>query len=269
VPLSRAAVLRAMELNGVQVANNQAAFEWGRHCAHDLPALLALFQTARVIAFVKKPALDELVATRVACLTAYQNAAYAERYRAMVAQVQQVDAAWGKTALSEAVARNLFKLMAYKDEYEVARLHADGTFAARIAQQFEGAVQLHFHLAPPLLAKTNDRGELVKQRYGPWMMTAFQWLARLRGLRGTAFDVFGRTEERRQERAWLARYQAMVQEICQAPGAKPGGQDVARYQIALFLAQIPQDIRGFGHVKARASVLAMEKWQRLIAQFRA
>ncbi|HSO44232.1 MAG TPA: DUF6537 domain-containing protein, partial [Rhodoferax sp.] len=267
VPLSRAAVLRAMELNGVQVTNNQAAFEWGRHCAHDLPAVLALFQTARVIEFVKKPALDELVATRVGFLTAYQNAAYAESYRALVARVRQVDASWGKTALSEAVARNLFKLMAYKDEYEVARLHADGSFAARIAQQFEGEVQLHFHLAPPLLAKTNDRGELVKRRYGPWMMTAFKGLARFKGLRGTAFDVFGRTEERRQERGWIARYQDMVQEICQVLGAEPGGQDVARYQIALSLAQIPQDIRGFGHVKARSSALAMEEWQGLASRF--
>ncbi len=269
VPLSRAALLRAMELNGVQVANNQAAFEWGRHCAHDLPAVQALFQTARVIEFVKKPALDELVATRVAFLTAYQNAAYAESYRALVARVQQVDASWGKTALSEAVTRNLFKLMAYKDEYEVARLHTDASFAARIAREFEGDVQLHFNLAPPLLAKTNDRGELVKQRYGPWMMTAFKGLARFKGLRGTAFDVFGRTEERRQERAWIARYQAMLEEVCRVLEAGQGRQDVARYQNALSLAQIPQDIRGFGHVKARHSALAMEKWRSLVGQFQA
>jgi len=268
VPLSRAAVLRAMELNGVQVASNQAAFEWGRHCAHDLPAVLALLQSARVIAFVKKPTLDELVATRVTFLTAYQNTAYAESYRAWVARVQQVDAAWGKTALSEAVARNLFKLMAYKDEYEVARLHTDPGFAASIAQQFEGDVQLHFHLAPPLLAKTNERGELVKQRYGPWMMTAFTWLARCKGLRGTAFDVFGRTEERRQERAWIACYQAMLEDVCRVLGAGPDSTDLARYQMALALAQIPQDIRGFGHVKARSSARAMEKWQALVGEFR-
>jgi indolepyruvate ferredoxin oxidoreductase len=202
-------------------------------------------------------------------LTAYQNVAYAESYRALVARVRQVDASSGKTALSEAVARNLFKLMAYKDEYEVARLHADASFAASIARQFEGDVQLHFNLAPPLLAKTNDRGELVKQRYGPWMMTAFKWLARLKGLRGTAFDVFGRTEERRQERAWVARYQAMLEEVCRVLEAGEGGQDVARYQNALSLAQIPQDIRGFGHVKARHSALAMEKWRGLVRQFQA
>jgi len=269
VPLSRAAVLRAMELNGVQVAANQAAFEWGRHCAHDLAAVLALFQSAQVIALVRKPALAALVASRVAFLTAYQNAAYAETYRAWVARAQQVDAAWGKTALSEAVARNLFKLMAYKDEYEVARLHSEVAFAASIARQFEGPVELHFNLAPPLLARTNERGELVKQRYGPWMMTAFKWLTRLKGLRGTAFDVFGRTAERREERAWIGRYQSMLDEVCRVLGPGSGGVDKARYELAMSLAQIPQDIRGFGHVKARSSALAMEKWGALLARFQA
>jgi indolepyruvate ferredoxin oxidoreductase len=268
VPVSRAAVLRAMELNGVQVAQNQAAFEWGRHCARDLPAVQALFQASRVIEFVKKPSLAELVATRVAFLTAYQNTAYAGAYQACVAQVQQVDALWGKAALSDAVARNLFKLMAYKDEYEVARLHADGSFSAGVAARFEGNYQLHFHLAPPLLAKTNEAGELVKQRFGPATMTAFKWLARLKGLRGTAFDVFGRTAERRLERDWIERYHAMLQEICGVLSASQADTVEANYKNALALAQIPQDIRGFGHVKARHLALAMEKWQRLLAQFR-
>ena len=149
-----------MALNGVQVPNNQAAFEWGRHCAHDLLAVRALFQASRAIHFVKKASVVEMVAQRVTFLTAYQNAAYAETYRALVEQVQQVDARWGKSALSDAVARNLFKLMAYKDEYEVSRLYADGSFAHTIAGQFEGDYQLHFHLAPPLWAKTNGKGEL-------------------------------------------------------------------------------------------------------------
>ncbi len=267
VPLRRDALLRAMELNGVQVSSNQAAFEWGRHCAHDLPAVLALLATRQVIEFVKKPLLAELVASRVAFLTAYQNAAYAETYRTMVEQVRHVDASWGKTALSEAVARNLFKLMAYKDEYEVARLYADGVFAAQVADRFEGDYQLHFHLAPPLLAKTNEQGELVKQRFGPGAMTVFRWLARLRGLRGTVFDIFGRTPERREERAWIRRYQAMLHDVCKVLATSQSKQDMARYQDALALAQIPQDIRGFGHVKKRHQAVAMEKWQRLIAQF--
>ena len=269
VPVSRAAVLRAMALNGVQVQNNQAAFEWGRHCAHDLPGVQALFQASQVIQFVKKPSVAELVAQRVAYLTAYQNAAYAESYRALVEQAQQVDARCGKSALSDAVARNLFKLMAYKDEYEVARLYADGSFADKMARQFEGDYQLHFHLAPPLWANTNDQGELRKQRFGPTTMHAFKVLARLKGLRGTALDVFGRTEERRQERAWVARYQAMVQEICIKLTFSPGGISTQCYIKATELAAIPQDIRGFGHVKARASAVAMEKWQSLLTQFRA
>ncbi|HSN80129.1 MAG TPA: indolepyruvate ferredoxin oxidoreductase family protein, partial [Rhodoferax sp.] len=268
VPVSRAAVLRAMELNGVQVAHNQAAFECGRHCAQHLHAVQALFQASRVIEFVKKPSLPELLATRVAFLTAYQNAAYAGTYQDVVAQVQKVDALWGKTALSEAVARNLFKLMAYKDEYEVARLYADGSFAARVAARFEGDYQLHFHLAPPWLAKTNEKGELVKQRFGPRTMTAFKWLARLKGLRGTAFDVFGRTPERRQERDWIWRYQAMLQEVCGVLTSSQDEKVLANYKNALSLAQIPQDIRGFGHVKTRHSALAMEKWQQLLVQFR-
>ncbi|BCO29412.1 hypothetical protein MIZ03_4335 [Rhodoferax lithotrophicus] len=268
IPLSRAALMQAMELNGVQVANNQAAFEWGRHCAQHLAAVQALWQTEQVIEWAKKPSLKELVDTRAAYLTAYQDAAYAQRYRALVAQVQQVDAVWGKTSLSEAVAHNLFKLMAYKDEYEVARLHSDGRLMARIAQQFEGDVQLHFHLAPPLLAKTNDRGELLKQRFGPMTMGAFRLLARFKGLRGTVLDVFGQTEERRQERAWLERYQAMVQEICAV--LVSGAHEISQssYQNALSLASIPHDIRGFGHVKSRSSMAALEKWDSLLTQWR-
>ena len=269
VPVSRASVLRAMALNGVQVANNQAAFEWGRRCAHDLAAVLALCQTSQVIEFVKKPALSEAITKRVAFLTAYQDAAYAARYQKVMDQVQQVDALWGKTALSDAVARNLFKLMAYKDEYEVARLFAEGGFAAKVAQQFEGDYQLHFHLAPPLWAKTNDRGELLKRRFGPWTMTAFKGLARLKGLRGTVLDVFGRSEERHQERAWVERYQAMWHEVYAVLASSPIKISAECYQYALELAAIPQNIRGFGHVKARASALAMEKWQGLLTQFRA
>jgi indolepyruvate ferredoxin oxidoreductase len=268
VPMSLAALMRAMELNGVQVANNQAAFEWGRHCAHDLSKVQALLQTRQVIEFDKQPALADVIAKRVSFLTAYQDAAYAARYQKVMDQVQQVDAMLGKTALSEAVAHNLFKLMAYKDEYEVARLYTEGSFAARVARQFEGDYQLHFHLAPPLWAKTNEKGELVKQDFGPWTLTAFKLLARLKGLRGSALDVFGRTEERRQERAWVERYQALVQEVYEKLGCSPCEICIERYQIAMELAIIPQDIRGFGYIKAKACSLALEKWEALLKQFR-
>jgi len=269
VPLSRAALLRAMELNGVQVDNNQAAFEWGRHCAHNLAAVLALFNTPHVIEFVKRPTVAGMIAERSAFLTEYQDSAYAKRYQKVIDQVQQVDALWGKTALSEAVAHNLFKLMAYKDEYEVARLYTEGGFAARLAQQFEGDYQLQFHLAPPLLAKTNQKGELVKQRFGSWIMTVFKVLARLKGLRGTALDIFGKTEERQQERTLITDYQATVVELLTRLGRGPDQADAAAgYALALELARIPQHIKGFGHVKVRHLKTARQAWDKLLAQWR-
>ncbi|MDR3371615.1 indolepyruvate ferredoxin oxidoreductase family protein [Rhodoferax sp.] len=264
VPLSHASLMRAMELNGVQVANNQAAFEWGRHCAHDLVAVQALFQAAQVIEFVKKPSVAELVAKRVAYLTAYQNAAYADQYKTLVEQTQRVDAAWGKTGLSEAVARYLFKLMAIKDEYEVARLYSDGRFASQLASQFEGDYSLQFHLAPPLWARTNEKGELVKRPFGPATMTAFQWLSKLKGLRGTVLDIFGRTAERRDERALIVQYRAMLAELLGVLSSSSGQAHAGElYAVALEMARVPEEIRGFGHVKARHLVKAQDKWQSL------
>jgi indolepyruvate ferredoxin oxidoreductase len=270
VPLGRSAIFRAMELNGVQVANNQAAFEWGRHCAHDINAVQALFEAGHFIALVRKPTLAEQVAKRVTFLTAYQDAVYASCYQKVIDQFGQLDAAWGKTALSEAVARYLFKLMAIKDEYEVARLHSDGTFEKKIADQFEGGYQLHFHLAPPLLAKTNDKGELVKQKYGPMSMTAFRLLARFKGLRGTALDIFGYTAERRQERALITEYRAILTELLEGLQPGPSQADAAaRYALALELACLPEQIRGFGHVKARHLTAVRQRWATLLAQWRA
>jgi len=270
VPLSRVAILRAMELNGVQVAGNQAAFEWGRHCAHDLAAVQALLQTGQVMTFVKQPTVPELVQKFSAFLTGYQDAAYAQRYQKELAKVQQVDAQWGKSALSAAVARQLARLMAYKDEYEVARLHAEGRFARQIAQQFEGDVKLQFHLAPPLLAKRNDKGELVKQAYGAWVMGAFRVLRRFKWLRGTALDPFGHTDERRQERALITDYLASVAEVLDGLRQGPDQPDAAaRYALALQLAHIPEQIKGFGHVKMRHLAAARGRWNDLLAQWRA
>ena len=262
VPLGHAALMRAMELNNVQVDNNKAAFEWGRRCAHDLAAVKALFKAAQVIQFVKKPSIDELVAKRVSFLTDYQNAAYAEQYRRFVDQVRQAESPLGGTRLSEAVARYLFKLMAYKDEYEVARLHTQTGFDEKIAAMFEGDYKLVHHLAPPLTAKTNERGELVKRPFGPWMHTAFGVLAKLKGLRGTAFDVFGRSEERRTERALIEQYKASVLELLQ-------GLNAERLPLAVEIASIPEQIRGYGHVKARHLAMARPKWDGLMAQWRA
>jgi indolepyruvate ferredoxin oxidoreductase len=183
-----------------------------------------------------------------------------------VLQVQQAESVWGKTRLTEAVAHNLFKLMAYKDEYEVARLYSNGSFAQKMAAEFEGDVQLHFHLAPPMLAKTNTQGELIKQRFGPWMMPAYKQLARLKGLRSTWLDPFGRTPERKQERALIDKYQNQIQAILNILASGQDKISAECYQKSVELASLPQDIRGFGHVKARHIAQAMEKWQRLASE---
>jgi indolepyruvate ferredoxin oxidoreductase len=262
VPLSHAALMRAMELNGVQVDNNQSAFEWGRRCAHDLAAVQALLAPAQVIEFVKKPTLANLLARRVEFLTAYQNAVYAGEYQAFVAKVQATEAKFaGSTRLAEAVARYLFKLMAYKDEYEVARLHTDRSFTDKIAGMFEGDYKVVHHLAPPLLAQRNDKGELVKQSYGPWMRKAFGVLARFKGLRGTAFDPFGYSIERKTERALIGEYRASIDELLQ-------GLSLDNLALAVEIASIPQDIRGYGHVKERHLATARTKWDALMVRWR-
>jgi len=164
------------------------------------------------------------------------------------------------------VARSLFKLMAYKDEYEVARLHADPKFLAKIAGQFEGELgkdyKLAYHLAPPLLAKKNARGELQKQRFGPWMLTAFRVLGRMKFLRGTALDPFGRTEERRVERELVDEYRASIEEVLRGLGP-------ANLGLAVEIARIPDGIRGYGHVKARHLTAVRPKWDALMADWRA
>ncbi|MDP3521144.1 MAG: indolepyruvate ferredoxin oxidoreductase family protein, partial [Hydrogenophaga sp.] len=189
------------------------------------------------------------------------NPAYAEAYRAFVVRVQAVESPLGKTGLSEAVARYLFKLMAYKDEYEVARLHTDAAFHQRVADMFEGDFKLNYHLAPPLLAKKNDKGELQKQKFGPAMLTAFKLLAKLKGLRGGALDVFGKTEERRMERQLIADYRASIEEVLQ-------GLNAGNHALALDIARLPEQIKGFGHVKERNVRAARSRWDALLADWR-
>ena len=263
VPLSRVALRRAIELNGVQVDHNLAAFEWGRRCAHDLASVQALFAARQVIEIVRKPGVDELVARRVEFLTGYQDAAYAQRYRALVDRVRAAEAATGAkgSALSEAVARYLFKLMAIKDEYEVARLHTDAAFTARIEGMFEGDYKIVHHLAPPAIARRNAKGELVKQPFGPWVRKLFPWLARMKALRGTALDLFGQTEERRMERQLLADYEACLGELLQ-------GLTAERVELAARIARIPEEIRGYGHVKERHVKAARAKWDGLMQEWR-
>jgi indolepyruvate ferredoxin oxidoreductase len=258
VPLCRESLLRAIELNNVQVKNNLAAFEWGRHAAHQLDVLMQKIQPTQVIQFKKRETLDSLVADRVQRLTAYQNAAYAGRYRSFVQRVQLAEAPLSKTVLTETVARHLFKLMAYKDEYEVARLHTQTGFLERIANSFEGDFKVHYHLAPPLLAKHNDKGELIKQKYGPAMLTAFKVLAQLKSLRGTVWDVFGRSHERQTERSLIGEYMQYVEHALQ-------NLNPDTHAHAVKVAQVADQIKGFGHVKERNIRAARAQWQQLQA----
>ena len=261
IPLGRESLLRAIELNEVAVEHNKQAFEWGRQCAHDGSRVQAVLKPAQVLQFKPRESLEALVERRAGFLVDYQSAAYAQAYRDFVAQVQRAEAAVGKTSLTDAVARNLFKLMAYKDEYEVARLHSDPAFQQRLRDQFEGDFQLKFHLAPPLLSKTNERGELIKQTYGPWMLSVFGWLAHFKGLRGTAFDIFGKTEERHTERALIQDYRASIEEVLRSLNAD-------NHALAVDIARLPDQIKGYGHVKARHLAKVRPQWERLMQTWR-
>ncbi|MFZ5610233.1 MAG: indolepyruvate ferredoxin oxidoreductase family protein [Pseudomonadota bacterium] len=243
IPVSRAALERAIELNGVAVRSNRRAFALGRLMAAGAP-VVALEAGA-------KPAprdLAGILAHRSGLLRAYQSPAYAARFERLVALVAKAEAALdGEDRLAKTVARNLYKLMAYKDEYEVARLYADGRFAKAVARVFEGDYRLRFHLAPPILGRKKPGSDLpAKSTFGPWMMLAFKALARFKWLRGTPLDPFGRTAERRMERALIAQYEADLAHVAAHLTA-------ANKAAALALAAVPEEIRGFGHVK-RASV---------------
>ena len=243
VPVSAAALLQAIEINGVAVQANQAAFRWGRKAALDLAAVTRVAMPAQPVLLQLPQNLQALLEDRVSFLTAYQNAAYALRYRAMVERVLAVERQHRKTdVLAKAVAYNLFKLMACKDEYEVARLYTDGSFRERLEREFEGTPRLRFNLAPPLFNQRDAHGHPVKKSYGPWMWQAFRLLAPMRFLRGTAFDPFGRTDERRQERQLIEDYRRWVEELLQRFAE-------ADFDVALSLARLPEQIRGFGHVK--------------------
>ncbi|MGO4173028.1 indolepyruvate ferredoxin oxidoreductase family protein [Bosea sp. TAF32] len=272
VPLSREALLRAIELNGEAVAMNRKAFELGRRAAHDPQALAGLLSQSKAATPARQlsQTLDEIIERRVAFLTAYQNAAYAARYRHLVARAQTREAAVtpGQTTLSEAVARNLFKLMAFKDEYEVARLYSDGAFRKQVAATFEAEgnhgkpLRYEFHLAPPLLARRDPNTGLPrKMSFGPWMMGAFSVLAKFRRLRGTAFDLFSYTEERRIERGLIADYEVLLNELLTR--LSPANQ-----ALCIALAAIPEKIRGFGHVKERHLKAAKAEEAVLLKQLR-
>jgi indolepyruvate ferredoxin oxidoreductase len=236
--------MRAIELNGVAVDQNQQAFAGGRLAAADPDFVTSLLGRS-----TKQETLEQLIQRRVEFLTAYQNRAYADRYTAFVERIRAMenDRLPGSTALTTAVARSMFKLMAYKDEYEVARLHMETGFLDKLAEEFEGDFTVSYHLAPPLVPSANDaRGRPLKRQFGSWIQPALRILAGLKFLRGTALDVFGRTSERRMERGLIGWYEALVSDLL--PHLGPATVDAV-----VKIAALPMEIRGYGPVKEAAA----------------
>ncbi|MEO7935259.1 MAG: indolepyruvate ferredoxin oxidoreductase family protein [Dokdonella sp.] len=297
VPVSLESLIRAIELNGAAIEMNKTAFNWGRMGAHDV----AIVRKAAGVGAAKLPSgaiplnlpmhpakpalkadglstpqgaealddltlstsLDEQIARRIDFLTGYQNADYAKKFKALVDKVRTVEQQKTPafTSLTQAVARYAFKLMAYKDEYEVARLYTSGDFEKKIRETFEGDYKIHFHLAPPLLAKKDADGHLRKSEYGPWVFKAFRVLAKLKGLRGGALDIFGYTAERKMERQLIADYFKHVDELL-------AGLDGENHALAVDIASVPEHIRGYGHIKERFHADAMKRQDDLLSAWR-
>ena len=263
LPLSEAALLRAIEMNGVAVASNQHSFLWGRRAAVDLAKVESIALPAQPVLLQMPQTLDGLMKRRVAFLTAYQDADYAAQFSRFVEHVRAKEAALGLgNKLTLTVARNLSKLMAYKDEYEVARLYTDGGFLQSLQQQFEGDYALSFHLAPPLFAKKDAQGQPQKRRYGAWVMPLLKVLASLRWVRGSKLDVFGYQAERRTERALITRYRDTVALLLETLSAD-------RLALAVEIASLPEQLRGYGHVKMAALERMQQRQQELLLRYQA
>jgi indolepyruvate ferredoxin oxidoreductase len=263
VPIGAAAIEQAIELNGAAVEMSKGAFRFGRLAARDMGAIERIVGSGEKSAATVQT-LDEIVAYRAARLTDYQNAALADRYRQRVARMVELEQrkAPGQKGLAEAVARGYHKLLAYKDEYEVARLYASPDFEKALSEQFEARGKLEFHLAPPLLASRDKiTGEPRKMKFGRWMLPVFRLLAKGKGLRGTAWDVFGYTKERKLERQMIADYEALLDEI--AERLSP-----ATHKTVVALASLALDIRGFGHIKERNYQAAKAREKALLAELR-
>jgi indolepyruvate ferredoxin oxidoreductase len=263
VPLSEAAILRAVEINGAAVRMNTDAFRWGRLAAHDL----SLVETAAAEAAPGEmprqlaQTLDEVIAVREAQLVAYQDRDYAQRYRDLVDRVRLVEQQRvpGSAALTEAVARSYYKLLAYKDEYEVARLYSEPQFRRQLTDSFDGDYRLSIHLAPPLLSRIDPAtGEPRKREFGPWIFPILRVLAGLKGLRGTRFDVFGYTAERKMERRLVADYEREVEVLVRRLTSDT-------HNLAVAIARLPETVRGFGHVKLASVEQASRQRSELFA----
>ena len=263
IPLSLKSIETAIELNGIAVDANKRSFAWGRKAAASQSEVEKIALPDAPAEVVEMETLDKIIERRADFLTKYQNGRYAKRYLTLVEMIGKAEAAAqpGSTALTEAVARYYFKLMAYKDEYEVARLYTDGSFRKKLNNQFEGDFKLKFHLAPPIFAKKHpETGHLVKQEFGPWMMKAFGLLAKFKALRGTPLDPFGKTEERKAERALIGEYEATMTDIA-------GKLTRENLPLAVEIASVPEHIRGFGHVKERHLKTAKAERESLLDRF--
>lgn len=256
IPLQRQSIIKAIEINGVSVKQNNLSFLWGQNAAcqpERIPEWLGR-NSSTIIQWMPRPARADLMTVlkdRTQRLVAYQSQKYAQQYQEQVLQVQAWEKALtGGETISLEVAKNLYKLMAYKDEYEVARLHSSNGFLEDMKSRFEGDVKVRFHLAPPGLAKRGEDGRLQKAAYGAWVYKAFQILARMKWLRGTVFDIFGYTEERKQERQLIQDYRAALGNMMSQLSIGPAGE--GRLKQALHLAALPQQVRGFGHVKEKS-----------------
>jgi indolepyruvate ferredoxin oxidoreductase len=272
VPISEAALMRAIELNGAAIEMNKSAFNWGRLAAVDMAKVKeAANGQAKPTAGIAAPfedatisvTLDEQIARRIAFLTDYQDAAYAAKYTSLVDRVRNAEQAKvpGQTTLTAAVARYAFKLMAYKDEYEVARLYTSGEFEKQIRSTFDGDYKIHFNLAPPTFAKKDADGHLIKREFGPWMLRAFKLLAKFKGLRGGALDLFGKTAERKMERQLIADYFADIDQLLSK-------LDRDNLKLAIDIASIPEQIRGYGHIKEANFTKAATSREQLLAAWR-
>ena len=258
VPLSHSSLMRAFELNDVQVERNQAAFEWGRRVAHDPKAVIRLVTPAQPINVLKpvREAVETLISQRQAYLTEYQDEAYAQDYVKFIRRVQAAERAVGDGKLTETVARHLFKLMAYKDEYEVARLLTAAAFREKVASQFEGDYRLVLHLAPPWMAGKDATGSPVKRSFGQGWMRVLAWLPKLKGLRGTWMDPFGYTHDRQVDRALIHEYRERVEGVIKQLTGSTLPQ-------ALAVAAVPEVIKGYGHVRLASVAVARQQWAQL------
>lgn len=265
IPLTEDALLKAIELNGVAIDVNKKAFAWGRVMAQDPDRVLAEVEELKGPVTIQEPAtdLDEIISRRVDFLTGYQNARYAKRYSDLIAavRVRESDVNPGVTTLSEAIARSYFKVLAYKDEYEVARLYTDPKFMRKVETMMDGDYHLKFHLAPPLFSKKDpDTGELKKKEYGQYMLKSFGFLSKFKSLRGTPLDIFGYQAERKHERKLITDFEQTVSELL-------AGLTRENHGLAVEIAALPMQIRGYGHIKEKALTIYEGEHAHLLEQF--